>query len=322
MAVWILGIFYVPGGFHTAFHEDHQMLRFIYVPVLLWLAQGARTQYLVGCAFVGIMALSVVLGVVQHYGLLDLPLRYSSGSIFKNHIATSFFVSIAAYLSAYHYIRVSQYRKQALGLTALFVFFLLFVCMGRTGLVTLITLFLLLGWQYKRFKGFFAAVCVVAVVTGAMSVLSETLKERWQFLGNQTSAVQQKEDISIQLRKEFAVESWNIFKQKPLLGYGTGSFGIVYKEQVQDKPIITDDPHQEYLRFMVEHGVLGLLALFAFFALQWFRPHPEKRELCQALALVYAVGCMGNSMLMNFSESHLYILGLALCYAPMRELNK
>ena len=52
-----------------------------------------------------------------------------------------------------------------------------------------------------------------------------------------------------------------------LLGAGTGAFKAAYTEQVADKiglvGAITQDPHNQYLKILIEQGILGLILFIA-----------------------------------------------------------
>ena len=70
---------------------------------------------------------------------------------------------------------------------------------------------------------------------------------------------------TIQLLKRF---------EHPVLGYGTNGFETAYKNQVggqqgwQGEPV--SDPHNQYLRILVEYGLIGMI-LFLLFILSFFR---------------------------------------------------
>lgn len=94
------------------------------------------------------------------------------------------------------------------------------------------------------------------------------------------------------------------FKAKPILGWGYGNFLNVARTYIGDRPtwLLAGDPHNVYLRFAAELGVLGLLAFsyliyFIFFrAIKSIRDHPpsDKKDiiigLTGSLAAYFAHG--------------------------------
>ena len=84
--------------------------------------------------------------------------------------------------------------------------------------------------------------------------------------GDKDSRVRKIKDI----RYVFIIESLNRIIEKPIFGFGTGSFGTIFNEQVKsghrfDKHT---NPHNQYLYVWFELGILGLVLLLLIFYLQ------------------------------------------------------
>ncbi|OGI06553.1 MAG: hypothetical protein A2Y40_07605 [Candidatus Margulisbacteria bacterium GWF2_35_9] len=68
---------------------------------------------------------------------------------------------------------------------------------------------------------------------------------------------------------------WDIaitgFLTKPITGWGYGNFLVVSQKFIGDRPkwLVSEDPHNVYLRFAAEMGVVGLAA-FSFFIIYVF----------------------------------------------------
>lgn len=116
-----------------------------------------------------------------------------------------------------------------------------------------------------------------------------------------------------------------LIAEKPLLGHGTGSY---HSEicRLADTPQGCHDwihwhPHNQFLFFGAEHGVLGLLAYLALLAsLVWVAYQtvdPETRVLLIGLAALLTVDSMTNSPLWSARESHFftYMMALLTCRA-------
>ncbi|MEO0369667.1 MAG: O-antigen ligase family protein [Pseudomonadota bacterium] len=55
--------------------------------------------------------------------------------------------------------------------------------------------------------------------------------------------------------------SWKIFLNEPILGFGGGSYALVfqaYREHVELREVLFDQAHNDFLHIMVEQGVIGL----------------------------------------------------------------
>lgn len=68
------------------------------------------------------------------------------------------------------------------------------------------------------------------------------------------------EDSSNHQRILMARGALEIFKQRPILGWGPGNFGILYKELALPGARHFSHPHNIYLSFMTELGLIGLTA--------------------------------------------------------------
>jgi O-antigen polymerase len=72
------------------------------------------------------------------------------------------------------------------------------------------------------------------------------------------------------IRKDVYLISWNVIKDKPFFGHGIGSFQRVFHEKAAEYQMKTpgfnlgvrfNHPHNEFLLWGVENGVVGILAL-------------------------------------------------------------
>lgn len=70
---------------------------------------------------------------------------------------------------------------------------------------------------------------------------------------------------SVLLRQQFAKDSWELFKLKPIMGHGAGGFEYG-AQRVQPFRYISTDPHNQFLQVLVEGGLVGLLLYIGMFA--------------------------------------------------------
>jgi O-antigen ligase len=72
------------------------------------------------------------------------------------------------------------------------------------------------------------------------------------------------------IRIVFIKESINYIKKKPILGYGTGSFGTIFKREINSghEYLTHTTPHNTYLYVWFEVGILGLIILLSIFYFQ------------------------------------------------------
>jgi O-antigen ligase len=108
--------------------------------------------------------------------------------------------------------------------------------------------------------------------------------------------------------------------QRPLLGSGAGSWNHEYlRIGGQNVPQPTaDNPHQLFLLWAVEGGLLGLALLLAVFWSLWAystRMEPRDAHTLQAIALALAISGMFNSMIYGIGMGDFFCVGLGILLA-------
>jgi O-antigen ligase len=76
---------------------------------------------------------------------------------------------------------------------------------------------------------------------------------------------------SVGLRITFALNSWEVIKENPIIGIGTGDFPIEYKKINQiNTPELrgTTNPHNMYTLIAMELGVIGVISMLSIFYYQ------------------------------------------------------
>lgn len=313
VALTVVGSVYSPLPFGKAMMEDHQMIRVVYVPILAWFAMDKHAQKCALQAFVCVMMVSVLLGILRFSGVVDWSVRHTPGAVLKNHIATSLMVALCVYVLLLNLWGNAQWRRWHLVLFVVFLSYSLLISAGRTGLILLSVLMVLGGFQKTRWSGAASVLVLCVLLLVASTQVSALFVERWAFLAGPEAL-----DHSVALRLEFWKNSWCLFLQHPWVGHGTASFEHAYRALIAGTgALVCDNPHQEYLRFLVHYGMLGILMflLWNFIALRWVWP---QRTLAQQFLLgsliAFLIASWGNSMFMNFSESHAWFFLVAAAW--------
>ena len=111
------------------------------------------------------------------------------------------------------------------------------------------------------------------------------------------------------IRYVFVKESLKRIIEKPIFGYGTGSFGTIFNEQVKSGHIFYTHttPHNQYLYVWFELGILGLVLLLLIFYLQ-------VKELFRKKDGIHRVLLPLSFMFLMFVDSYFFIFILTICY--------
>jgi len=128
-----------------------------------------------------------------------------------------------------------------------------------------------------------------------------------------------KNDLSTKERLHFAKNTLKLIKQKPWIGYGTGSFKGIYKEQARENQwLTTSNPHNEYINVFFQLGILGLAAILFLFGklfIMSFRLPILEQRFAQGILVAIGIGSLGNSWLMDFTPGYLFVLFVGICFA-------
>jgi O-antigen ligase len=104
-------------------------------------------------------------------------------------------------------------------------------------------------------------------------------------------------------------ESLDRIINKPILGYGTGSFGTIFKNEVKSGHVFTTHttPHNQYLYVWFELGILGLLLLLSIF-------YHQIKELFKKKDGIHRILLPLSFMFLMLIDSYFFIFILTSCY--------
>ena len=175
-------------------------------------------------------------------------------------------------------------------------------------------------WLFMGLAGVLAALLVSSSATlsyRAQSVVTETQS----FLSGSTNGSVQHMKTSTGARLAMWQLSAEQINQRPLIGSGTGSYRHIAKQAFPDSAlcgIACVHPHNQFLFFGVEYGLLGIAAYLFYF----YRPYrfasalgaPHKALLLGFLGIFF-VDSMVHGALWLAVESHFFTFMMALFMA-------
>ena len=208
--------------------------------------------------------------------------------IFQQPNVLASFMATTLILSGYLLQKIECKKTQIfLLVTALLNMWVITIAMSRTGyLAVIIAVILLSPWAYQQHKKRYGLFMLTLLISIGFATLkgdalgarnSDSLKEGGQRLVHYSN-------------------SWSMIKEKPLMGYGYGSFEKQYlihtaervlngESKVETRSLI--HPHNDTLYWAVEGGVLPILAILLLVI--GFLTRLKGLKLKQALALMALV---------------------------------
>jgi len=300
------------------------------IPIFASLFTQVRDRRWALYAYLAAMGVTLVLSYALATGLL--PARFFRADapyavVFKLWLTQNILMAMGAWLCWLLGREAATTRARALWWTAgaLAAFNMLLVP-GRTGLLMLGLMALYAAWTWRGWRALAGLLVLGAAGAAAAAFVLPTLAGRateivtdaraWQ-PGRQTAT-------STGQRLEFYRVSLGLIADRPLAGWGTGSFAQAYREAVAGTTLEpTRNPHNEYLLLGVQLGAGGVLLLVALWVALWrvaARLPPLERDLARGLVLAFAAGCLLNSLLLDHTEGLLFawLAGIALGALPAR----
>jgi O-antigen ligase len=152
-------------------------------------------------------------------------------------------------------------------LAVLFVANIMMIATGRTGLVVVALLLVLLGFRWLGWKGVIAG-CIAAVVLGAIGWMSSPfLRVRVMQSINETQAFQTSNDPSpTGQRLELWQRSLGFIRTAPVIGHGTGSIPDQFRRTAVGEGLTglrANNPHSQVFAVAIQIGFVGVAVLLA-----------------------------------------------------------
>jgi O-antigen ligase len=256
-----------------------------------------------------------------------------------SHIALSYFAAVLAFSWGWIFFQkfssLNLWQKFGCFLLSAFSFYyLLFVSDGRSGLPALVIPVAYLCFRAViSFRKWKHSATIFIVFLAALSLayhFSSTLNHA---IAHGTSDLQQyqagNEGTSWGERLGFWKNAAHLIEAHPFLGHGTGAYPAAY-QILNTPPLLSNNPHQQYLFFWVENGLVGFLVFIVFLYLasahgmissQASKIQKTLGILLEANIIAFAVGCLYNSWLHDVHEGFFFILSLSGLYSLASRFN-
>lgn len=246
--------------------------------------------------------------------------------LMPHRIAASFEFAVIAYLlleQAPRSPRPWAWRAAAafLGLT------LLFAMDGRTGQLVLVLMVMVVAWRQVRRPWRIPALLAVPVIAAIVIVSSGPSQRR---IAETVEAMQQiphEPYTSTAIRLELVRHGLTLAREHWLLGGGYNHYSQLHQDAVRraygNDPLRrhmvdafwarTVNPHDEYVMQLVGGGIVAFVLFLGWLAAPILRRRADGTPSAALVGLVaaFAIGCLFNSLLMDFVEGHYYTALLA-----------
>ncbi|NMM12646.1 MAG: O-antigen ligase family protein [Rhodoferax sp.] len=305
--------------------------KLLLIPIFLCLIRSRREALIALAFFMGGQAFLLVSTWMMYIGI-SLPWAISkeagvSYAVFSSYLDQSIMTAVLAAL-CWHmrcYAPVRYRNPIALIFVGLALICVFFIFQGRTGHVVAIALIsLAIFWEMPRkFRGLVFAIPFVMALL--LVSISDKVRHGFVEISSSIEYFNKTGDISTSsgTRLNLWHRSLQSIGENPWLGTGVGSWNREFnRQEALHAPKtfveITGNPHQEYLLWGVELGILGL-TLFCAMLLALFRDslrlEPPERRALQSILTALALSCMFNCSLYDALIGDFFCVALALLLA-------
>ncbi len=242
---------------------------------------------------------------------------------FSSHIMTNILMSFVVFSSAHKAIHSTTKSQWFYGvLFAGSFYYALFISTGTTGqLITLSLLGLLLIQYFGKKTLILLPVLVLLIGILTLSIENNAIKYAINKIESRISHI---ENGNPDTRPQLAIHAFKLFIEDPIIGTGVGSYRTALESKQPEFAERTPhkyNPHNEYLIISVQLGLLGLLTLLFLFYTQAKTTQKiqdkEQRYLAQGLVVLFVIGCLGNSLIMDSGEGHFWTFFSALFFSNL-----
>ncbi|WP_027468646.1 O-antigen ligase family protein [Deefgea rivuli] len=299
------------------------------IPFFLYVFSKPKLRNAFLIAFSAGVLLSVILSCISAW--LDQPIlraRQGDWAVFRDHISHNLFAGFLG-VGIFSALLVKQWTgyKNILAIISLLLicYNVFFVVPGRTGqiifLMMLGMVFVFWNWRKGLLLGSVFLLSAMIILPKYSSVIQGGIARVQSDLAAYSQGSTEANSVGIRL--EFYKNSFALIQEKPLLGHGVGSYENEYQRIAkanQSLILESGNPHNNYLWFGVELGVLGIILLLALMgAAAWQGRHLEKMWKWSLYALLAGMGIssLANSLFVdNVSGFAFVLLCCALLNAP------
>ena len=307
--------------------------RLLYAPIAIAVLTDERWRRRALLAWMLAMLITLALSYLHivwafPFAKLRQPHELDDHFVFKHHITQNVMMSVffvAAFAEAWRCRLAGSQAARGwawVAVAAAAAVNILYFVHGRAGYVTLLVNLIViafLAFAAARDTRLRLAAAVLVVIALTAATASDMVRERLRTAFSEAeSSHEQGIKTSIGQRMEYASKSIELVQARPVLGWGAGSYAMEYcriAKSLEWCKIGAYNPHNQFLFFAVQFGLLGLAALIAWLLTAgWvMRKLPLGDKLVgYSLLATLLVHCVLDSPLFIVTEGTWYPLMLGI----------
>lgn len=325
VALGMLGMLWAEVTLVERLRGLESFLKLLMIPLLL--VQFRRSDrgmrvfagYLASCS-----ALLVSSAIIARWPELNFLAVHDYGVLVKSAATQSGEFVTCGFVLLFLAVSMLRAKRRTAALWSLILaagFFadIFYIATGRTALVVIPVLLILLGYRKFGWKGTAGLLVGGALICAAAWMSSPNLQSRTiAVLDELHSYREANEQNSSGERLEFWKKSLGFVRQAPIIGHGTGSIPELFRRSVIGQTgasgSATVNPHNQTFAVAIQLGLVGMAALWAMWIahLLLFRGDGLAQWIGLVIVVQNIVGSVFNSHLFDFVQGWVYVFGVGV----------
>ena len=315
--------------FHWGLHILHKMWYFILLfPILFNIVQRKYTSYYLS-SFMLAIAITEIASYLVWFQIIPEFKNATVGNPtpFMSHISYNPILALAIYISYYNIFiqnNLSKFKFFIYSFFALSMTINMFITGGRAGQVMYFVMLTILIFQFfgkEKLKSLLTVFVLVPLIFFTAYQSSNIFQSRVDQAVNNTINFEINRNSSVGERINFAINTWDVIKENPIIGVGTGDFPSEYKKINQiNSPQMqpTTNSHNMYTLVTMQLGFIGLMSLLSIFYFQiklsFISQNKFFKDLGFALPLMFLVIMLSDSYLLGHYTTLVFVFFSSFLY--------
>jgi len=310
-------------------HTLHKMWYFLVLfPILFNIVDKKNINHYLSAFLLAIVITEIVSYLVWFQIIPQFKNATASNPTpFMSHISYNPILALAIYLS---YYKIFINKNKVDSTFFIYCFFALsmtinmFITGGRAGQVVYFVMLTIIIFQFfgkDKIKSLFTVLILIPLIFFIAYQASDIFQMRVdQALKNAINYDIYK-NTGVGERINFAINSWDIIKENPIIGVGTGDFPSEYQKinQINSPQMITTtNPHNMYTLITTQLGLIGLTSLLSIFYYQIILSYNSSNQFLRhfgiTLPLMFLVIMWSDSYLLGHYTTLVFIFFSSFLY--------
>ena len=310
-------------------HIVHKMWYFLLLlPVLFTIVRREHIKFYIS-AFLLAMTLTEIASYLVWFEIIE-PFKKATvinPTPFMSHISYNPILAFAIYLVLHEIFFNKKITNLVFSLYSFFAISMsinMFITGGRAGQVMYFAMLAIIVFQFfnnQKIKSLLLISVLIPGIFFTAYTTSDLFQQRVDAAVKNIISYSDNKNTSVGLRITFALNSWDVIKENPIIGIGTGDFPMEYKKINQINtpglPSATN-PHNMYTLVVMQLGVLGLISMLSIFyyqiKLSFNSSNRFIRDVGITLPLLFLVIMWSDSYLLGHYTTLMFVFFSSFLY--------